>query len=177
MVIESTRKGNSIYDEMKSRVFDIYVQERQSAYEAYTFDDELKDALETIDDEYSLDLNKLDELVSLSKMDELLRKKFIIQKMCIEQMDISEKDKVESILTSACLFKNFGIGLINRNTTEEEFYLIARAMVNVEPNSYSYYEDLILGHFDRLIKMLQNAEGLKVNHVRQDKQYIKTENN
>lgn len=177
MVIESTRKGNSIFDEMKSRVFSLYMMKRQSAYETYTADDELKDALAISEDEYSLNLYKLDELVELSKMSQFLSKQFITQKMYIEQMDIPEKDKIESILTSACIFKNFGVGLINRNTTEEEFYLIARAMVNVEPISYSYYEHLILGYFDILVKMLKNIEGLKVNHVKQDKQYVKTENN
>lgn len=173
MVIKSTRQGNSVYDEMKSRVFNLHMMERQSAYETYTADDELNEALELTEEDYDFNLFKLDVLMTLSKMNESLKRRFIEQKIYIDQMDISEKQKIEAILTSACIIRNFGTSLMNRNVSNEAVYLLARAMVDIETSSYSYYENLILYHFNELVKMLRNVDGLKVNHVKQDKQYVK----
>ena len=170
MVIQSTRQGNSIYDEMKSRAFSLHTMERQRAYEKYTDDWDLNEELELSEDNFNFNLFKLDDLAALSKMPEPLRRKFIEQKIYIDQMDIPEKNKVEAILTSACILKNFGVLLVNKNLSQDELYLVARAMVSVEPCSYSYYENLILYHFDKLVKMLKNVDGLTINHT---KQYMK----
>ena len=177
MVIKSTRQENSVYDEMKSRVFNLYMIERQGAYEIYTADDELNEALEISEDNYNANLFKLDVLMALAKMHESVKRRFVEQKIYIDQMDIPEKQKVEAILTSACILKNFGTSIMNRKASNETICLLARAMVNIEPSSYSYYENLILYHFEQIVKMLRNVNGLKVNHVKQNKQYVKTENN
>lgn len=174
MVTGDTRTHNSIYDEMKSRAFELHMMERQSAYETYTADDELNDALKISEDDYNFNLSKSDDLATLSKMRESLRRRFVEQKLYIEQMDISEKNKIEVILTSACILRNFGTSLINRNTANEELYLLACAMVNVEPSSYSHYENIILYHFNELVKMLESIGRLKPNHI---KLYVKAENN
>lgn len=173
MVIQSTRKQNSFFDEMKSRAFELYMMERQRAYETHTADDELSEALKISEDDYNFNLLKLDDLASLANSSEALKRRFIKQKLYIDQLDIVEKQKIESILTSACILKNFGVCLVNKNISEEELYLIARAMVNVETGSYSYYENLILTHLDRLVEMLRNVDGLTINHV---KQYVKSKN-
>ena len=177
MVIENKRQGNSLFDEMKARTFELYMIGRQSAYETFTADDELADALRICEDDYTFNLFKLDVLAYLSNRREEVRRKFVEQKMYIDQMDIPEKNKIQAILTSACILNDFGTSIINRNASNQDIYLVSRAMVNIELSSYAYYENLILYHFDKLVKLLGNVDGITINHIRQDKQYVKTENN
>lgn len=102
MIIESTRKGNSIYDELKERLCIQKMIEMQSAYHFYDYD-ELDENLELIEDSYDINLYKLDEVADLKRQTKEVQKKFILQKAYIENIDIPEQIKLENILTTACI--------------------------------------------------------------------------
>lgn len=167
MVLESTRKGNSIFDELKERAFALYMTERQSAYEVYTADDELNEALEMSEDAYNFNLLKLDDLAYLTSAPEMIQRRFIQQKLYIEQMDMSEKSKIETILTSASIMKNFGVAFISRSISEENFNLLAHAMVDIEPSNYFLYKELVLHRVDKLIYLLRKVNDSPIIHHKQ----------
>ena len=162
MVIESTKQGNSIFDEMKSRVFELYMMERQIAYETHAVGDKLNEALEISENDYNFNLLKLDNFSILSKRHESIRRRFVEQKLYIEQMEISEKQKIEAILTSAYIFKDCGMSLINRNASSENIYLLACAMSNINPSEYSLYQDLVIYEFDKLVRLLRNFSSASI---------------
>jgi len=147
MVIQSTREGNSIYDEMKSRVFELHMLERQTAYESNMADDELAKALEISEDDFNFSLFKLDELASLAHNSEDIKRKFISQKLYIENSSISSKNKIEVILTTACILTRIHKQI--KNLTEQELFLLGQIMVNVPLEHYPTYGE-VLGNSDIL---------------------------
>ena len=102
MVIQSTRKNNSIYDEVKERLYIQKLIDMRLASENYT-EDELDAQFENIDDNYDINLFKLDEVADLKRQTKEVQKKFILQKAYIENIDIPEQIKLENILTTACI--------------------------------------------------------------------------
>jgi len=128
MVIQSTRKGNSIYDELKERLYIQKTIETQYAYRLYE-DSELDENLEMIEDNYDINLFKLDEITVLGEKSKEIKRKFIIQKLYIEDMKIPEKVKIENILTTACLL-NYHSDLL-MDLSENQIYILSVASLNI----------------------------------------------
>ena len=137
MVLESNRNGNSIYDEMKSRLYEICLNERQMAYTAYSSDSDLAEVLRVIENDFTFNLFKLDEIAYLSRQTEEIQEKFINQKLYIDCMQISSKNKVEIILTTACILTKIDEQV--KNLTQEELFLLGHVMVNVPLKDYVRY--------------------------------------
>lgn len=156
MEFKSTRNNNSIFDELKSRLYTQSVIEKNDAYKKYTLDEELVEAIEISEDDYNFNLFKLDQVAALDNQLLGIRKKFISQKLYIERMEISEKEKLEIILTTACLLNNFGLKITLLHETS--LYLLARAMINIDLNNYSNYEILISSHLNNIMALLRNVD-------------------
>lgn len=141
MEFRSTRKGNSIYDEMKSKIFEQRLLERQLAYQKFEWDDELSETLDMIEDEYIFNLFKLDEISLLENKPEEVKRVFCEQKIYIEQADISEKEKNNLILTTTCLFTR--IYPYIKHLNDEQLYLLGTLMKNVNLEDYPVYGKIL----------------------------------
>ena len=159
MVLQSTRKGNSVYDEMKERVHRQYLIDKQSAYINYSINSGLIEAMDTIEEEYNFNLFKLDELASLAHKAESLQRKFINQKFYIENMDVSSKTKIDSILTTACILNRFGNSVID--VPENIIYILSCVLLNTgieEHDKYKMIIDQILVTFKREDESLEKTK-------------------
>ena len=78
MITEKT-KNNSVYVELKERLYEQKMIEMQSAYCFYGYD-ELDENLEFIEDSYDINLYKLDEVAALKHQSKEVQLKFINQK-------------------------------------------------------------------------------------------------
>lgn len=167
MVLKSTRKSNSIFDELKERLYIQRLIEIQFAYENYT-EDELDETLKNIDDDYDFNLFKLDEISILARQTDEIKRKFIIQKLYIEKLNIPEKAKIENILTVACLLNRHNNLIMDLN--ENTLYILSLTLLNVGYQGISNfdYEPLIKKQLDIILPIIGNMK----DSLEKDKQYI-----
>lgn len=137
MEFKSTRTGNSIYDEMKARLHRENSLEIGIAYNRDLSADERQAELEKIEDKFILNLFKLDEVMFLQRKSEETKEKFCKQKLYIEGSDISSTEKVNLILTTACLCTRIYEQIKHLN--EEQLYLLGICMQNTELKDYTIY--------------------------------------
>jgi len=160
MEFKSTRQGNSVYDEIKSRLFEQKLLERQTSYEKFEYDDELDESLNMIEDEYIFNLFKLDEILLLGNKTEELKRRFFEQKLFIESSDISEKQKVNAILTTACLLSRIYEQVKNFNV--EQLYTLSFSMAKTDLKNYHIYGKVLSdNHFKvRAYEMSRDNNGI-----------------
>lgn len=131
---------NNIFNEMTEMVNNQRLIERESAYKSVC-DGALEEALDTIESDYVFNLSKVDEIGSLLSRSEELQRKFLQQKFYIEYMNISEKAKIQTILTSACILNR--INTRTQDLKQDLFYLLSMAMIPIPLEQYGIYGDIL----------------------------------
>ena len=152
----STRRGNSVFDELKDRVYHQKLVEEHIA-SRHKQSGELEEAMDIIESEFVLNLFKIDDVCELASMSEEVQRKFISQKLFVEGMNISEKAKLQSILTTASI-----LGRVNtrvQDLQDSELYLLAGAMVQMPLEDYGTYGD-VLSHPALLKSVLEKTTDL-----------------
>ena len=159
MELVDIRKNNSIFDEMKNRLYLQKLEEISFAHKNKQ-DGELEEALDEIESDYIFNLSKLEYLLLLKEKDEETRRKFVEQKMYISCLNTTEKGKIQLILTTASLLNKVNT---TKNLTREELNLLAMAMVSIPTFDYELYCGLlsnpqvlqaILSHTDVVVEQL-----------------------
>lgn len=140
MELVGIKKENVFFEEMKSRISN---QKRLEQIEAREKSSSgmLEETLDVIESDYLFSLSKLDDVAELSSRDEQIRRKFIEQKIYIDGKDILEKNKIRTILTTACILSR--VGTRTQDLTSEELYLLAAAMIQIPLESYNCYGDVL----------------------------------
>lgn len=152
----STRKGNSMFDEMKSRVFEQKTYEEMKAHDNLA-DGELEEYLDVIESDYVFNLAKVDELADLSTRSEEIQRRFIEQKFYIEEKNISEKAKIQTILTTASILNR--VDTRPQDLRLEELYLLSAAMIQMPFENYPVYGD-VLSHPILLSSILLKSDDI-----------------
>lgn len=144
MNFTSTRMGNSLFDQMKERVFNQKtLEEMQANYKLSG--GELEEVLDGIEGEYIFNLQKLDDIAELESRDEQIKKSFLKLKFYSEDMAISEKAKLQIILTGASVLNKVNTRV--EDLQEQELYLLSAAMVPVPLEDYNIYGDVLSNPF------------------------------
>ena len=162
MITQSTKQENSIYKEMELRVYQLNRLEIANVVAVMLSAPEREAALQLVADEHAFNLLKLDEIAVLANQSEDLKTKFIRQKLHIESSKLSEKEKTNAILTTACLLSRIHFQI--ENLSDDELYLLAQTMVKVPLKDYSIY-GRILSASDLMLSInsiARNNEKLEV---------------
>lgn len=133
----STQREIGVFDELKQRLYAQKVLEENSA-RIKTKDGELEELLDIIESNYTFNLFKLDEVAEL---DEKSQRKFIESKLYIEDTDISEKAKLQVILTTACILNR--VDTRAQELDVEKMNLLATFMVPIDIEDYPIYGDIL----------------------------------
>lgn len=140
MELISNERRNSVFDEMKMRVYNQKNQEELRA-KLNLEGTQRKEKLDMIEEEYIANLFKLDDIAELASRDIDLQRKFMEMKLAFENTDMSEKNKVEAIITSASVLNRIDTRVEDLSTSE--FSLLVSALVPISIEKYNEYGELL----------------------------------
>lgn len=136
----SSKNKNSIFDNLKTQLYTEQLREKKQAYIDLQGGD-LEEALDVIESDYTFNLFKLDEVAELASISSEKQKKFIELKLYIEDMGISKKAKLQTILTSAGILNRAGTR--TQDLDNQEFFLLSAIMVPIQLEDYRTYGDVL----------------------------------
>lgn len=157
MELISNERRNSVFDEMKMRVYNQKLQEEREA--KLTLEGKRQEErLENIEDEYITNLFKVDDIAELTSRDVALQRKFIEMKIALENADLNEKEKVEAIITSASILNRIDTHVETLPT--QEFTLLALLLAPIAIEDYDMYGTL-LSHPRVLASILEKTDNIQ----------------
>lgn len=140
MKFSSNVNKDSLFDVLKAMTYNCKMEEISRARHSLK-DGELEEALDEIESDYTFNLFKLDEVAELESSSVESQKKFVEMYLHINDLDISTKSRIQTILTSACILNK--VNTRTQDLENEQFFLLSATMVPIPLDEYGVYGDVL----------------------------------